>query len=165
MQGTWLGEGDPTSGFAPDFEPLAREDLELYLKRLDAIHTSLLELIQPLTPAQLYAEPPDGHRSVYLIIEHAAESEYSYLHMQTGPIKEIMLAKKAITSANPLLPAALYAYWQLISDRVAAFTEDDLTRLVPHGQTTWSAHRTLRRLLEHNWEHLEELRVRLENNP
>lgn len=162
-EGDWLGEGDPTQGFAPDFEPLSPRDLQLYLDRLQAIHASQLDLVKPLTPRQLSAEPADGHRSLFRIIDHAAESDYNYLRMQIGSCKEIVLAKKAITSTNIDLPGALNQYWQLIADRLAAFTAADLARLVPHGQITWSAHRTMRRLLEHNWEHREEIRTRLES--
>jgi len=163
-QGPWLGEGDPTPGFAPDFEPLNRTNLKLYISRLEAIHDSLLDLINGLSPAQLYAEPPDHHRSIYHIIEHAAESEYNYLRMQVGPVKEIMLARKEVINGNPLFVLSLHDYWRLLTDNLATLTDDDLTRLVPHGQATWSANRTLRRLLEHAWEHREELRDRLSQN-
>ncbi|HEX7593107.1 MAG TPA: type II toxin-antitoxin system HicB family antitoxin, partial [Anaerolineae bacterium] len=33
-QGVWLGYGDPTPGFAADFQPLTADDLGLYLRRL-----------------------------------------------------------------------------------------------------------------------------------
>src|SRR5687768_16467560 len=33
--GIWLGNGDPYPGFAPDFEPLSKADLETYVQRLD----------------------------------------------------------------------------------------------------------------------------------
>lgn len=157
----WVGEGNPACGFAPDFLPLTRQNLNRYISRLNSIHQDLIEIIQSLPLAALYTEPPDGHRSIYHILEHSAGSEYDYLRQQIGPDKDVLLAKQAINSGTPLLAGALLNYWQLLAEKLAAFTDDDLVRRVPHGHTTWTAYRTLRRCLEHSWEHREEIRVRL----
>ncbi len=160
-EGSWLGEGDPTPGFGPDFNPLSREDLKRYIKRLKSIHDNLLEMIQSIRFDELYILPPDGHRSIFGILEHTVEGEYAFIRSQIGPDKTILRARKAIERGNPLLAFALMDFWQVITDRLSAFTDIDLARQVRHGQTTWSANRTLRRLLEHTWEHHEEIRDRL----
>ena len=36
-------------------------------------------------------------------------------------------------------------------------TETELGQAVKHGQVTWTARRGLRRMLEHSWEHLQEI--------
>ncbi len=158
---SWIGEGNPACGFAPDFQPLSRPDFNRYVARLSALHDRLLALVQPLSPEQLYEEPANGHRSIFHVLEHSAGAEYDYLRQQIGPEKAIQKTFKEINSGNPLLFAALIDYWQLLSERLLAFSNDEITRQVIHGQTTWTAYRTLRRLLEHNWEHYEEIRVRL----
>lgn len=160
---SWIGEGNPAGGFAPDFKPLSRHEFNAYIHRLDALHERLFKLIQPLSLAQLHDSPINGHRSIFHILEHSADSEYAYLRQQIGPDKAIQKAFKEINSANPLLPAALLDYWHLLSDRLRAFSDAELNAQVPHGQTLWTAYRTLRRLLEHNWEHCEEIRERMEN--
>lgn len=160
---SWIGEGNPACGFAPDFDSLSRQNFNAYINRLEALHERLFKLIQPLTLEQLHAEPANGHRSVFHILEHSADSEYAYLRQQIGPDKTIQKTFKEINSANPLLPAALLDYWQLLSDRLRSFSDAELNAQVPHGQTIWTAYRTLRRLLEHNWEHCEEIRERLGN--
>jgi hypothetical protein len=38
---------------------------------------------------------------------------------------------------------------------------EERNRQVPHGQQIWTARRGLRRMLEHDWEHMQEVRGRL----
>src|SRR3989454_12589478 len=33
IEGSWIGQGDPAPGFAPDFEPLSPKDERTYLRR------------------------------------------------------------------------------------------------------------------------------------
>jgi predicted RNase H-like HicB family nuclease len=160
MEGGWVGEGDPTPGFVPDFLSVNRSDFLCYVFRLNAIHNSILALLKDISINQLTQEPPDGHRSLYRILEHAAESEYTYLRMQMGPDKEIAAACKALSPNDPGLFIALKQIWHLINTRLLAFSDDALAQLVPHGQITWSAYRMMRRMLEHSWEHREEIRER-----
>lgn len=40
-------------------------------------------------------------------------------------------------------------------------TEAEREQMVRHGQVIWAAHRGLRRMLEHEWEHLREIAARL----
>jgi predicted RNase H-like HicB family nuclease len=162
--GGWVGEGNPTLGFAPDFLPLSKNDHNLYVSRLSCLHSGMLKMLEGLPISELLAEPANGHRSLYRILEHAAESEYTYLRMQLGPVKEISAAKKLISPTDPGLIAALQNFWALTTKYATALTDDDLTRLVPHGQVTWSAYRMMRRMLEHNWEHYTEIRERLAEN-
>ena len=41
MEGVWLGNGDPTPGFTPDFQPLRTVDLKTYLRRLAWLRHSI----------------------------------------------------------------------------------------------------------------------------
>ena len=163
MSGNWLAEGDPTGGFAPDFLPLSVTQLIIYLARLDAIHASLLQEVAGLSAEEFAAEPADGHRSLRRIFEHAADSEYNYLRMLIGADKDIQVALKFALHGPIDMRATLPAYWEKLHSRLAVLTPADLGQFVPHGQTVWSAHRTLRRMLEHSWEHREEIRFRLES--
>jgi lipopolysaccharide biosynthesis protein len=60
------------------------------------------------------------------------------------------------------LADALARLWQISSARLEVLTETERTQQIPHGQVTWTARRALRRMLEHDWEHLLELSRRLE---
>jgi predicted RNase H-like HicB family nuclease len=78
-QGNWLGHGDPTPGFSVDFQLLSSADLAVYLRRLNWLRAGVLALIRDLSPEQLVAEPGDGSRSLFRIVEHMAESGCVYL--------------------------------------------------------------------------------------
>jgi predicted RNase H-like HicB family nuclease len=159
-EGPWIGYGDPASGFVPDFEPLSSSDHQCYLIRLAFLQSDLLAFARDLSTLQLAAEPSDGHRSIYNILFHAAESQVTYLRYLTGPVAGLTAALKSLTPADDL-PANLAAVFGLIHSRLSALTPEERTKLIPHGQVTWSARRCFRRSLEHSWEHLLEIRARL----
>ena len=56
---------------------------------------------------------------------------------------------------------ALEQLWQIIRVRLVAMTEAERTQTIQRGQVTWTARRMLRRMLEHEWEHLLEIAERL----
>jgi uncharacterized damage-inducible protein DinB/predicted RNase H-like HicB family nuclease len=160
-QGIWLGNGDPTPGFAPDFQALGLEDMHTYLRRLVWLHADLLNLVSNLSQAQLQAEPEGSRRSIYQILVHVAGSDGNYLRMAVGKVDGLSEALKALHQDIETLPAALTHLWQVIHSRLEAMTEAERTALVPHGQVTWTTRRGLRRMLEHGWEHFLELSGRL----
>ncbi len=161
MEGNWLGNGDPTPGFAPDFEPLGADDLCLYLLRLGWMQEDLMLLVRNMTPEQLAAEPTSGGRTVYRILQHLGEAHASYLRTTVGVVDNLPVAVRAIEQGSDDLPAALNILWNIANRRTAALSEVERTRVVQHGPMPWSARRALRRMLEHQWEHLQEVLNRL----
>ncbi len=156
-EGTWLGYGDPTSGFAPDFEPLSAQDLEIYLRHLAWLRADLLKLIRDVPRKPLIAEPRSGGRSIYHILEHVAGSECVYLRYLVGKVDGLSEAMRAVEQSPDNLPFALSHLWQISRSRLEALTAAERKQWVKHGQVTWTARRAFRRLLEHDWEHLQEL--------
>ncbi len=160
MQGNWLANGDPTPGFAPDFQPLTLEELTLFLPRLDWLGDALLEPVRGLSLAQLLAEPPNG-RSIYEILRHVTASQGIYLRMTMGKVAGLSEALKAVEQGPEEISAHLARVWQICGARLAVLTETERIQVVTHGQTLWTARRGMRRSLEHAWEHLQELSTRL----
>jgi predicted RNase H-like HicB family nuclease/uncharacterized damage-inducible protein DinB len=160
MEGSWLGNGDPTPGFSFDFHPLEPADLQLYLIRLGWIQSSTLDLVRGLSTGQLVAEPQEKGRSIFQILEHVAGSHKEYLRMQVGAVAGINDALHAIQPDGATLPFALEALWGISRLRLEALTESERVQFIPHGQVTWTARRCLRRMLEHSWEHLLEIAER-----
>jgi predicted RNase H-like HicB family nuclease/uncharacterized damage-inducible protein DinB len=156
-EGGWLGNGDPTPGFTLDFLPLSAGDLAVHLRRLAWLRSDLLALIRDVPQAQLVAEPEGGSRSIYRILEHIAESQCVYLRYLVGRVDGLSEALRALQSDPEGLSAALARLWQLSNARLEILTEAERAQQVPHGQVTWTARRALRRMLEHDWEHLLEL--------
>jgi len=165
MEGVWLGNGDPTPGFGPDFQPLAAEDLSIYLRRMAWMRADLLQSIRDVPPERLAAEPEGKGRSILHILEHVAESECVYLRYLVGRVDGLSEALRAVQVGSEALPAALARLWQISTARLEAMTESERGQLVSHGQVTWTARRALRRMLEHDWEHLLELSRRLGGTP
>jgi uncharacterized damage-inducible protein DinB len=163
-EGNWLGYGDPTPGFSFDFQPLSAADLDLHLRRLAWLRTDVLAVIGGLPSEQLMAEPGDGSRSIFRIVEHMAEAGCVYLRYLVGKVDGLAEALRAVQSDPAVLPVTLVHLWEVSSARFAALTEVERTQRVPHGQVTWTARRALRRTLEHDWEHLVELARRLEQS-
>jgi predicted RNase H-like HicB family nuclease len=188
MEGVWLGNGDPTPGFGPDFAPLDPADLRTHLRRLGWLQADLIEMIRSLPPETLAAEPAGGGRSVARILEHVAESHTVYLRYIVGKVDglpEALHEVQAILHTAPFIPdpvpdgrdgtgrgdgatqavddlaAALARLWRLSAARLESMTEAERTQPVPHGQVTWTARRGLRRMLEHAREHALEIARRL----
>jgi len=162
-EGVWLGYGDPTPGFVPDFQPLPVEELEVYLQRLGGFRERILELVSGLSTDQLTVEPPVKGRPIYNIVAHIAESECAYLRKTVGKVEGLNPAFKRIVPDPKTLPDALIILWQVISSRLRTMSAEERSRSVPHGQVVWTARRGIRRTLEHEWEHLLEIANRLEN--
>ncbi len=161
-EGVWLGYGDPTPGFAADFGLLSAEDLGIYLRRLGWMRADLLELLRDVPLKQLIAEPRGPGRTIDHILKHGAEAHGTYLRYLVGKVDGLAPALRAV-SEGPLaaLPVALTHLWQVSDSRLAVLTAAERKQLVPHGQVTWTARRALRRMLEHEWEHLNEVAERL----
>ncbi|MDO8673470.1 MAG: DinB family protein [Dehalococcoidia bacterium] len=155
--GTWLGNGDPTPGFGPDFQPLKDGELGPYLQHLTWLRADILPFIHDLTPEQIVVIPDSGGWSIYRILEHVAESERVYLRMTVGKVDGLSATLRSIQPDPEVLSSALVNLWQIISSRLIAMTGVEREQKVPHGQVTWTARRGLRRMLEHNWEHLVQL--------
>jgi uncharacterized damage-inducible protein DinB/predicted RNase H-like HicB family nuclease len=160
-EGVWLGNGDPTPGFGPDFQPLGAEELDAYLRRLAWLRADLLQLIRDLPRERLLAEPAGTGRTIYRILEHVAAAECVYLRMIVGKVDGLPAALQVVQQGPEALPSALTHLWQIISSRLEVMAETERGQLVPHGQVTWTARRGLRRMLEHEWEHLLEVSRRL----
>jgi predicted RNase H-like HicB family nuclease len=160
MEGGWVGNGDPATGFAPDFQPLSNKDLNLYLQRLMWLRADLLKSIRHLPQKQLIAKPA-ASRSIHGILDHVAGSGCVYLRYLVGKVDGLSDAMRAVESSPDDLPAALTRLWKISSARLQALTAAERKQLVKHGQVTWTARRAFRRLLEHDWEHLQEISERL----
>ncbi len=160
--GAWLGNGDPTPGFAPDFKTLSIQNKIINLQRLAWMQIDLLELIRDVTQEQMLIEPKGGGRSIYDILEHMAESHVVYLRYLVSNVDGLSQALKAVQKEGPdSLPLTLSGLWDIANSRLAVLSDAERKQLVPHGQVIWSARRCMRRMLEHGWEHLLEISERL----
>ena len=159
-EGSWLGNGDPAVLFAPDRELLTREELEKYIRRLEWSRAEIVELVRDLSEAELETKPARG-RSIKSILEHIFGAEYSYvrhfgkLDGIQGPGSNIRRSKEELLAWMAVVRASEIKKLRTLLDQPPG--ELDVRSKYAHN-----SRRGIRRLLEHEWEHLVELRERLE---
>lgn len=157
-EGTRLGEGDPDGGFAPDFAAFTEDQQWVWMRRLDWMQRDFLELIASV-PGDLDTQPEVG-RPLRAILAHVADAQYAYLQPPLSKPAGLAALTRAVEEGSD--PLGAFAECARLSlDRLAAITEDERTAVVQHGAKQWTTRRALRRMLEHQWEHLVEVRERL----
>jgi uncharacterized damage-inducible protein DinB/predicted RNase H-like HicB family nuclease len=162
-QGQWLGNGDPALVFQPDLEPLTPEDAEIYIQRLQWSRAGVLALVSGLNPEQLEAEPDSKDRSIRAMLEHVLDSEYFYLSSLCR-IEGLPGPGTIIRKREGDLLAWMSHVRTLEIERIRSFTIEERSQSIEHWKQTWTARKVLRRMLEHEWEHLVELSERLGNH-
>ncbi len=91
-----------------------------------------------------------------------AGAEWAYVSGTLGTLPGASAATAAIEAAGEEPWAALAAEREVVAGRLEALSPEDLARVVEKGgRPRWTARRMFRRMLEHEWEHVLELRARL----
>jgi hypothetical protein len=158
-EGSWIGNGDPDPGFAPDFETLTSEDERTYLARLGWMQAEFVEALRGIAPRQLTAKPPVGRRLRDIVV-HVAGAHHAYLQTPLRRPDGMNAARRAVEEGPDLL-GAFAELCALARSRLEATTDEERSAHVQHGAKVVTARRIYRRMLEHQWEHLVEVRKRL----
>jgi uncharacterized damage-inducible protein DinB/predicted RNase H-like HicB family nuclease len=160
-EGEWLGNGDPALVFQPDLEPLSLEDEEKYIQRLQWTRAEVVALVGALTGEQVEAEQRAKDRSIRAMLEHMLDSEYFYVST-LGKIHGLPGIGTIVKKQQGDLLDWMSHVRTLEVERIRSLTADERSQPVVHWKRTWTARKVLRRMLEHEWEHLVELSERLE---
>jgi predicted RNase H-like HicB family nuclease len=163
MEGSWIGQGDPAPGFAPDFEPLTPESEAAYRRRFQWLGEDIVALLGEVSQDGLGAKPSKG-RVLRDIATHIANAEPEYFRAGgIGKPEGLKETLQAIEGAQPgALGAALADLWRLLETQLDRITPEIRTARVRRGEKLWTARRGFRRALEHPWEHLREIQRRLD---
>jgi len=159
-EGFWLGNGDATILFAADLPPLTPPELEALIARLEWLRLDITALAgHPLYRPQWDVEPANG-RTIRHILEHIIESEYNFIYAYRR-IPEL----PGIGSIIAKQQGDLLDWWAYVRGheiaRFRALTPTQLSDRFTHQKYPYTARKILRRMLEHQWEHLLELHSRL----
>jgi uncharacterized damage-inducible protein DinB/predicted RNase H-like HicB family nuclease len=157
-EGMWLGNGDPTLLFPPDMEPLTREDLEVFIKRLEWSRMEIIELVRGLSAIQIAEKPPVG-RSVQAILGHIFGAEYAAVRM-FGKLDEIAGPDMNKERSTEELLGWMEVVRASEIKKLRSLSNQKLAEPVKRSTYTRTTRAILRRILEHEWEHLTELRER-----
>jgi uncharacterized damage-inducible protein DinB len=124
----------------------------------------LLALVKETDDRRLRAKPAKG-RSLRDILLHVLEADKSYVYGLVGPLKTMGEPTNAASRGDLDLRVALGESRAAATARLAKLTPDERSRVRRAGQSTYTAYRVIRRMLEHEWEHRVEIAARLGREP
>jgi predicted RNase H-like HicB family nuclease len=145
----------------PDLEPLPPAALSRYLRWLEWSRADLLALVAGFDDKRLGAKPPKG-RSLRDILLHVLDADKAYVYGLVGPLKTMGEPTNAAGRGDLDLRVALTKARAAAIERLRTLTAAERARVRKAGQSTVSAHRMIRRMLEHEWEHRREIAARLD---
>jgi uncharacterized damage-inducible protein DinB/predicted RNase H-like HicB family nuclease len=143
-----------------DLKPLAPAALARYLRWLDWSRADLLALMKGISEERLRAKPAQG-RSLHDILVHVLGADKSYVYALVGPLKTMGEPTNAAERGDLELRIALTEARAAAIDRLKRLTPEERRNVRRSGQSTYSAYRVIRRMLEHEWEHRREIAERL----
>jgi predicted RNase H-like HicB family nuclease len=156
-EGGWLGNGSPYLAFGPDFRPVADEEIETYVARLGWLCDELASWTTVQTDVRLDATPGTGGRTARQILLHVLGAQGAYLAPALGSAPGFGRISGAAERGEIPLAEALRRAAALGGERIRATTPEERSRVreLPAGPRT--LRKAIRRMLEHDWEHLAEL--------
>jgi len=143
-----------------DLKPLAPAALARYLRWLEWSRADLLALVKGTDEKGLRAKPPKG-RSLRDILLHVLGADKSYVYALVGPLKTMGEPTNSADRGDLDLRIALQEARAAAIERLKTLTPAERARVRKAGQSTHSAYRVIRRMLEHEWEHRREIAARL----
>ncbi len=144
----------------PDLRPLAPGDLARYLRWLEWSRDDLLALVKGIDDRRLRTKPAKG-RSLHEILLHVLGADKGYVYALVGPLKTMGDPTNAADRGELDLRVALAEARSAAIARLATLTVAERKRVRRSGQSTYSAFRVIRRMLEHEWEHRREIAARM----
>jgi predicted RNase H-like HicB family nuclease/uncharacterized damage-inducible protein DinB len=156
-EGDWLGNGSPYLVFEADLEPVSDAEIETYLNRGRWLCDELAEWAASRSPAQLDATPAEGGRTARAILLHTLAAQGAYLAAALGGAPGFGALARATERGERDLADALRQSATLAAARIRATTPTERAAVRLQPKNTRTLRKGLRRMLEHDWEHLVEL--------
>ena len=151
------------AGWPQDLKPLAPAALARYVRWLDWSRADLLVLVKGIDDKGLRAKPAKG-RSLRDILLHVLGADKGYVYGLVGPLKAMGEPTSAAERGDLDLRIALKEARAAAIARLKSLTPEECRNIRKAGQSTYSAYRVIRRMLEHEWEHRREIAARLDRD-
>jgi predicted RNase H-like HicB family nuclease len=161
MQGMFLGNGSAEIVFRADLDKLSTTAVEKNLHHLAWLAEEVEQVVSTVKQPELDEQPSEKQRTVREIVQHMLQSETYYVWALLGKVEAASKAVKLAEKGENDLTKLLQQTHQAHIERIKVMTPAERTQPVSRGKETWTAHKMLRRVLEHKWEHLNELKTRL----
>jgi uncharacterized damage-inducible protein DinB/predicted RNase H-like HicB family nuclease len=152
----WVGFGLEVES---DIAPLSREELEQQLQWATWMRDELLEVLDEVSDEEFGRKPAKG-RPIRQITEHIFGAEYGYVR-RFGKIEGVKGPGNVETMTRDELMAWMGYVRGCEFDRLRALTDTELSEVDEAGARVKTVRRYMRHVLDHQWEHLVEIRSRL----
>lgn len=156
-EGKWLGNGSPYLMFPSDFEPVEDHEIELFLRRFHQLRTELAAWAAALSPAELDAEAEGGGRPARAVLLHILAPPGGFLSAALDAVSGFSRLERLAQRGELPIAEALLQVEELAAARIRGTTAEERSRLVQRANDQRTLRKAIRRILEHDWEHLAEL--------
>jgi predicted RNase H-like HicB family nuclease/uncharacterized damage-inducible protein DinB len=131
--------------FPPDYEALSRDDLTRLLRWMDISRRELLATLAEVPADALDWRPDEASWSIRTILAHLAQADLWY---------GSRLSEAGLTE----LEWRLGATRELTTGRLKDVVEAGEAEVTSHGGEEWTGRKVARRVIEHEQEHLDQIR-------
>jgi uncharacterized damage-inducible protein DinB/predicted RNase H-like HicB family nuclease len=156
-EGEWLGNGSPYVTFGPDLEPVTEAEVGTYLRWFGWLREALAGWAAGLTAKHLDQQPKAGGRTARAVLLHVLGAPGGYLSAALGSAPGFSAVHGAAERGELGLAEALRRVATLAEARVRAATPEERAAVRQRPREIRTLRKALRRMLEHDWEHLAEL--------
>lgn len=161
-QGDWLGNGSPYLVFGPDLEPVTEDQVDLFIARFHALREELAAWAESRSDEQLDAAPEAGGRTARAILLHVLGPTGSYLSAAVGGVTGFSALQSAVERSEVGIADGLRRAEAMAVERIKATTPEERSTVRQRPKDVRTLRKAIRRMLEHDWEHLAELSRRLD---
>jgi predicted RNase H-like HicB family nuclease/uncharacterized damage-inducible protein DinB len=156
-EGVWLGNGSPYVTFAPDLEPVTEAELATFIARLLRLREEIAAWAETRDDAALDAKVEGSSRSSRAILLHVLGPTAAYLSPVLGTISGVSALQTAAERGQVPIADALRQATAKVVERLQRTTPEERSEVVQRPKEIRTLRKALRRMLEHDWEHLAEL--------
>ncbi len=156
-EGAWLGNGSPYITFAADFAPVSDDEIRTWLHRCQDLRAELATWAAAQSDEALDASPAGTGRPARAVLLHVIGATGSALSWALGSARGFGAVQGAAERGEVVLAEALHRTGEMVAERVAATTPTERSAVRELSSGSYTLRKALRRILEHDWEHLAEL--------
>jgi hypothetical protein len=153
----WLGNGSPYATYAPDLEPLSAKELDVLLRRFGSMRETLASWAEGASKKALDATAKDSSRTSRSILLHVVPGPGSYLSPVVGGTKGFAATQGAVERGELSIAKGIRRVGTMAVEVARGTTEEQRRAVIQRPKEIRTLRKALRRMLEHDWEHLVEL--------
>ena len=156
-EGEWLGNGSPSVLFGPDLQPASEVEVETFLNRFHGVREELASWAAGQSDEQLDVRPQGGGRTARGILLHVMAVPGAYLSPVLSGVSGFSRLHSVAERGEISLAESLRRVDAMASELVRATTPEQRSAVIERPKDVRTLRRAIRRMLEHDWEHLAEL--------